>query len=448
MSISLYSEELAPGTYEFNAGTDIYLIGTPGMFRDSPQAHTYSQSYNYWGASGSLTITEDRTWCGNDAIIIGYNQIVNPANQHTGGWQGLAALYTKKSSASDSSFVFTSKTSLIGSRRFGAAQYNFNPENLAATKIAGSTAGVGLGDQADGGRSIPTAVPAASDAYVLKIEGGVVWFEEIIDGIIVGSPTGEFVVRNHQVCASYQGGASIQRISSIGSPGNADDIFSQSARLAGNVYFISHFGITTMQFSTESQNYLPKNFESKGRRFDGEVLTSIAASVEERCLYFVTNRATMWKLWPETGALAQLPLTFPSGAALRGVFTRASAPNVYVAIQKSNGSIYISALYSVRVTTSYLRTTAFGRYPGARAIVKKLLITGVAMKSGKYRLAGGDWKAFLSLSDTLSGFTGTKEIWVSDSPGKPGAGKTVEFIIDGALENAGILTGISVEMEV
>lgn len=438
--LEIYSETLTPGIYQFTE--DVFFVGTAKMFATVPYTRNYAISASYGNASVTCGVVEDKSWCNEDgALILAWGQITTPTTHHTGAWTLPA--FTKLATIGQLSFWFTSRTIIAGSRRFGPCSIESDGESFGATAT-----GL-MGGSSDNGRVMPTGAVIASDPYTLKVQGGVVWFEEVKDGILIGTPSAEFLLASPQVNPAV-GGAAVQKLSAIGSPGHPDDILSQSANLAGDVFYVSRFGITTLDFSNEGQVYLPKNVEFKGRRFEGQICTSISAAVVEHCLYLTFSDGSLWKLWPALGAMAEVPLSIPATYKLHGVTNRDG--ETYLVIVKPDGARYICPTAQARAPESYLRTTAFGRGAGTRAQVKRLHLTAKGLKSGQVCIEGGPWRAVpLTSDDVLDGMTGTKEFFVSDRPASIGRGKTVEFkfvFADDEMTEPGILEAIGVEMEV
>jgi hypothetical protein len=444
--LELLSIELPPGVYRFTG--DIYLVGKAKMFKTAPQDRSYSITVTNYAANGSTTMTEDRSWCDKeDAYVMawgGESEIVNPTT-HTSAF--VPPTYVKLDFPGTLSFWFTSRTIVAGSRRFGACQLEGDAEMFGATQVDA----MGGSDSGDHGREVPTtSTVIASSPYCVKVHGGASWYEEVASGILIGTPSAEYVLSNHQV-NPLTGGASLQKISAVGCVGKSDFRVSISANLAGDVFYLSRYGITTLDFSNEQQVYLPRNFEFRSRRFSK--VTSIASSVSEACLYFVTDAGALWKLWPKTGSLALVPVSIPTGRKIIGVFSVAG--DAYILAQKTvaeGNGLYTCPVAQARAEESYIRTTAFGRTPRSRTQIKRLLISGYGLKAGEYRIQGGSWTGIpLTATDVTDGFSGTKEFYVSDRPGDPGEGKTVEFRFvsqtDGGID-PGTLEAIGVEMEV
>jgi len=446
--VVLLYEVLPAGIYRFDQ--DITLVGTTKMFKDAPQQRWYdARIHHYNGVFGTTTATvnfpEDRKWAeADDGLVLFWG--AGSAAEAAGPWT--LPSNTKLGTVPASAFWFTSRTTIVGSRRFGPAQFEGDSQLFGASAISK------MGGSNDDGRIIPSTNITADAAYCLKLEGGVVWFEQVMEGILIGTRTGEYLLQNHQVNPILSGGAALPRISSVGSPGipeTADgNLLSASANLAGDVFYISTFGITTLDFTNEGQTYLPRNLEFKGRRFSGHRATSLASSQTEHCLYVAFDDGSLWKVWPDLAALAEVPITMDAGAKLEGVFQRDGEARLLITAADGSRIDVPTAVASCR--DCYLEPTAFGRAPGTRAQIRKVTITGASLLAGEVQIRG-KWVPIPITPDDLTagGITGQVSFLVSDTPAPEGQGKTVPFrflLADSDIIDPGTISGITVDMEV
>lgn len=441
-SQSAVSVKLSSGQY-YKASADIYLAGKAKAFL---------------GKTG-FTIIEDReAWVfefrtpgltmggksyGEENIpgyVVGNARgWVNPSpkSELQDAWFP-AAVDPSVNQGTPGAFLFTDYTFMWRSRRVGAAQFQ-GVFGVGATGYNGA-----LWDPNN--RVVGTG---ANSPWFTSLDGPVAWIEPAYQGIFVGTEAGEYIITD-----PYNNPPIVRKISSNGCPAVKaqrpyDILARRSCQFQGTIYYISNFGISTMSYSQEGQTYVPQHFDIRYRRWGNAKLTSLAAALEERCLYLSFDDGQVWKLWPESGGVAQVWLPPKSVLNLTHVFSR----NGYAYGLGADGNEY--DMTAQQAEESYLRTTAFFRVVDVTARTKRILVRLHESMGGQYRVGGMDdhqklldagewdadygstpltgipgWQEFTAGMDTTAmgiPFTGTKEAYVQSLADKEHNGKYVEI---------------------
>ena len=416
---SLTEFVIQPGVYLVTQ--DIYLIGDARMFTKYPLAAGVNNAFQgtaiiYRANNFSVTVSASMAIGSLDAAdqhwVLGYGAIDDPGG---GGIDTGTAEFTRTlQTVTSTSFWFKGRTVVVGERRFGRA-------SLDASEIYLGASAIGDGTDRD------TAPVLDSAAYAVALDSGLVWLESNRLGIVLGTATAEYVLENIQV----KGQLALQKISNVGTSALPNDLMSVSATLEGNVYFLSNYGLTTLPFSQEAQAYLPHHFKFEGLATGHP--TALAASFAERCLYVTFTDETLWKIWPETGAIAQVNVP-DNPSKLRGVVSRDGAVFCVFSEYSPTDASYIGDYFAkaneVRVGQSVVETTAFGRAPDTRARIVEISLDLVATKGGTYEVAGSAKPARpipYTQPEADLGATGTKRIRPVSIVSKPGDGQGVRL---------------------
>ncbi len=439
---------------------DLTIVGKAAMFRGAPSLaqYSYSRTVNHHGDLGGVydsdvSVAVDTN---NDSpsveSILDYTVLswgVPPVPVDDTTMPGKDAPWTASTSAevaAKSFFFMTTRTAVIGARRFGKAMYT---DTAAATIKDDRNVGIGATQVNHGAtRSIGTL---ATDAYFLTLESGVPeWWEPTYQGVIVGTAVAEHVLSAEQINPGVSGGASTRKISSVGTPLFCDDRRAISCQLGGAAFFCAHRGIATLTFSQERQMYLPNlvDFVTMGY---GQPL-SVAASRSLGVIVAVTATIIVW-MNPQTGGIttARIPTqTNPADGktyTLYGVDTVDGEP-LFVWINTEGTVTYLESRLSASARgRAFFRTSRFGAFAGKSPSITGLWLTLNNTRGGRARVAAPRYNGveqpwqelrFTQVeygdkdsadSDNPTGFSGVMDMSsvVTDVVGGENEGKAIEI---------------------
>lgn len=442
------------GWYKPTSSISLYLVGKMMMFRQELVSNTfypidpkeYSLSSGELGSknnSVSVDTNDKRQSQGDleDVYVLRWatatEDQITYANLETGSdpVQALDAQYgltSQPPGAITKKFYFqTARNKVSRLRRVGIAHFvdstgTAQPTNgerdfyVGFTKLAAAA-----GDGAN-----TTIGTSATDAYIASIGGKPMWIELGYQGVFAGTSDGEYIISNEQSATDY----TIQKISSVGAGQSGTDYIDASTSIDGIIWFITRRGIAHLQFSNESQTFIPIVIDIIDMGFSKP--KSISSSKTIKVLIVCCEDGTVLQIDPITGAVSTISVSNPgTDSTLYDLVGTCTEDGESKFVWISAGVYYQSFLDSNSKISTTIVTTSFGQSQETNVKINKVFISMSKSLGGKVRIYGQDDSKWVDIPYTpedlqLGYFSGIKEIPIYDSVQNKNTGKQIEVIFD------------------
>ncbi len=442
------------GWYKPTASVSLYLVGKMMMFRQELVSDViypvdpkeYSLSSGELGSVNNSVSVDTNNKRQNqseleDVYVLRWatatEDQITYANLETGSdpVQALDVQYgltSQPPGAVTKKFYFqTARNKVSRLRRIGIAHFvdstgTSQPTNgerdfyVGFTKLAAAA-----GDGAN-----TTIGTAATDAYIASISGKPMWVELGYQGVFAGTADGEYIISNEQSATDY----TIQKISSVGAGQSGTDYVDASTSLDGIIWFITKRGIAHLQFSNESQTFIPVIIDILDMGFSKP--KSISSSKTIKVLIVCCEDGTTLQLDPVSGAVSTITVSNPGiDSNLYDLIGTCTEDGESKFVWVSAGSYYQSFLDINSQIQTTIVTTAFGQSQESNVKINKVFLSLSKSLGGQVRIYGQDDDEWIDIPYTpddlaLGYFSGIKEVIVNDVLQNKNTGKQIEVRFD------------------